>query len=54
MEELYTNDRNEFWKLLKSMKGKIAKDELPQIDDLIDHFKKLFSKEKSKIMKTMK
>ena len=28
MEEFYNNDRNEFWKLLKSMKVKIANDEL--------------------------
>ena len=45
MEEIYTNDRNEFWKLLKSMKGKIVNDELARINDLIDHFNTLFSKE---------
>ena len=31
MEELYTNDRNEFLKLLKSSKGQIVNDELPPL-----------------------
>ena len=45
MEELYTTDRNGFWKALKSMKDKNSNEELPQINELIDHFQKLFSKD---------
>ena len=41
-EYLYTNNKSEFWKFLKSMKNERKNDELPQLNTLIDHFKNLF------------
>ena len=45
MEYLYTNNKSEFWKFLKSMKNERKNDELPQLNTLIDHFKNLFLQE---------
>ena len=45
LENLFSTNRNEFWNLLKTMKDKNTNEELPQINDLIDHFEKLYSKE---------
>ena len=45
MEYLYTNNKSEFWKFLKSMKNERKNDELPQLNTLIDHFINLFLQE---------
>ena len=45
MENLYSQDKNEFWKFLKSIKERSQKEELPQIDTLIDHFQTLYFKD---------
>ena len=45
MEYLYTNNKNEFWKFLKSMKNQRKSEEMPQLNTLIDHFKNLFLQE---------
>ena len=47
MENLYHENKNEFWKLLKSMRGQSKREDLPQIDNLIDNFKTLFNKEEA-------
>ena len=45
LEYLYTNNKSEFWKFLKSMKNQKKNDELPQLNTLIDHFKNHFFQE---------
>ena len=42
LENLYSQDRNEFWSLLKSMKATPQGNDLPQLNILIKHFKNLF------------
>ena len=42
LESLYSQNRNEFWKYLKSMKGTSKNDDLPQLDKLISHFRNLY------------
>ena len=42
MENLYDQNKNEFWKFLKSMKSQKKCEELPKLDILIDHFKSLY------------
>ena len=46
LEGLYSHDRNAFWKYLKSIRGSTKNDELPKLDKLVDHFKKLYFNEK--------
>ena len=43
LETLYCEDKNEFWKVLKSLKNNIKEEELPTIENLTEHFKKLFT-----------
>ena len=45
LEYLYTNNKSEFWKCLKSMKNQKKNDELTQLNTMIDHFKNLFFQE---------
>ena len=45
MEYLYTYNKNEFWKFLKSMKNQKMNEELPELNTLIEHFKNLFYQE---------
>ena len=45
LENLYSQDKNEFWKYLKSMKDSTERDNLPQLDNLIKHFRKLYFNE---------
>ena len=45
LENLFGQNRDEFWKLLKSMKNHNKDDELPEFDRLIHHFKTLYTKE---------
>ena len=45
LEYLYTNNKSEFWKFLKSMKNQKKNEELPQLNTMIDHFKNLFCQE---------
>ena len=42
LESLYSKDRNEFWKYLKSLKSNKHNDNLPNLDRLVTHFKKLY------------
>ena len=43
LENLFSEDRNEFWKYLKSMTNKKQNEEnLPKIDKLVKHFKTLY------------
>ena len=43
LENLFSEDRNEFWKYLKSMTNKKQNEEnLPKIDRLVKHFKTLY------------
>ena len=43
LENLYSQDKNEFWKYLKSMKVQTKHNEdLPQLDKLLKHFKMLY------------
>ena len=44
LECLYSNDRNEFWKHLKSMKSNTKEENLPHLDKLITHFEYLYHK----------
>ena len=44
LEMLYSQDKNLFWKKLKSMKGGSQDENLPQLDRLITHFEKLYHK----------
>ena len=50
LESLYSQNKNEFWKYLTSMKGmtKNEEEDLPPLDKLIKHFKTLYSDETSK------
>ena len=43
MENLYNENKNEFWKLLKSMRGQLKREDLTQVDNFIEHFKTLFN-----------
>ena len=45
LENLFSQNKNEFWNLLKSMKGTPHNEELPRLDNLIKHFKNLFFEE---------
>ena len=47
LENLYSKDRNEFWKYLTSMKGISKEEDLPQLDRLLTHFKNLYFDEKA-------
>ena len=42
LEYLYTNNKSEFWKFLKSMKNQKKNEDLPQLHTMIDNFKNLF------------
>ena len=48
LENLFEENRDEFWKLLKSMENHNKNEELPEIDKLNNHFKTLYSKEENK------
>ena len=43
MEKLYNEDKNEFWKFLKSLKTNSRDTELPELDNLISHFQNLYT-----------
>ena len=45
MENLYYQNKNEFWKFLKTMKSEIQDEKLPELDSLVHHFKMLYNKE---------
>ena len=45
MQQLYNEDKNKFWKFLKSLKQNSNNIELPRLDDLMSHFKNLYMKE---------
>ena len=47
MENLYHENRNDFWKYLKSIRGQSERENLPQLDNLIDHFKILLNKDEA-------
>ena len=49
LENLYSQNKNEFWKYLKSMKGTSNSEDLPQMDRLIKYFKNLYFDEKPEI-----
>ena len=42
LECLYSQDRTEFWKYLKALNNTQKREEPPQLDKLITHFKKLY------------
>ena len=44
LEYLYSNDKQEFWKHLKSMKTQTKNDTLPNLSNLISHFEDLYLK----------
>ena len=43
LETLYHENREEFWKLLKSLKTNVKEEGLPTIENLMEHFKNLYS-----------
>ena len=44
LEYLYSQDKNAFWKHLKSMRGNVKNEQLPPLDRLITHFENLYYK----------
>ena len=47
MENLYHENRNDFWKYLISIRGQSETENLPQLDNIIDHFKILLDKDEA-------
>ena len=47
LENLYHENPDEFWKFLKSFKHNENNEELPSSENLIDHFKKLYTTDKT-------
>ena len=54
MENMHHQDRDQFWKLLKSMKSNLQEEKLPELDKLLDYYKTLVSEDRTQDDKTIK